>query len=161
MQKRVTKLKRIRKNDWSPQRVAEYSSIINTRRNNFMAMPKVLLSLSAGGIGLLIGVSNSFSFSSIWQMLAFSGGILGFLMTIFFIFGMYGCKYDIFDAEKELIIRGTEPKDLLTKKDKVYKKHKWFSGWIAGLFMFAVLSTAVFGVISIYEKYDAQYNRYK
>jgi hypothetical protein len=153
MQK-VTKLKRKRKNDWSPQKVAEYSSIINAQHNNFMLEAKVILPLSVAGIGLLVGVSNNFSFLSLPQLIAFICSVFGFFMTILFIFGIYGCKFDIFDIDKQLITNNSNSKDILIKKNKAYKRHSWFSAWIAGFFMFAILCTAVFGGISIFEKYN-------
>jgi large-conductance mechanosensitive channel len=157
MQKRAIKLKRRREIDWSPQKVAKYSSIINAQQSNFMTGTKVLLPLSAGGIGLLVGVSNSFSFSSIYQIIAFACSILGFSMTILFIIGIYGCKFDLLDIKEQLFINNnTEQKDtLIKKKDKRNKEHSYFSAWIASAFMFAIISMAIFSGISIYEKYNS------
>ena len=154
MQKKITKLKRSKKNDWSPQKVAEYSSIIDAQHVNFMIGPKILLPLSVACIGLLVGISNNFSFSSLFQCIAFICSILAFFMTILFIIGIYGYKFDIVNI-KEKLLKSKEPKDiLLEKKNKADAKHAWLAACIATSFMVGILSLVVFGGISIYEKYN-------
>jgi tetratricopeptide (TPR) repeat protein len=73
-----------------------------------MTGSKILLPLSAGGIGLMVGISNSFAFSSTNQVIAFACSIFGFAMTILFIIGIYGCKFNILNTEEQLLINNTK-----------------------------------------------------
>lgn len=157
MQKKITKLKRSRKSDWSPQKVAEYSLIITAQHTNSLSALKILFSLSVGGIGLLVSISNFLSFSSAIQIFFFGCSIILFAITIFYIIGIYGCKFDFLNVSKEkLFIKSTEEENILVKKEgKAKKYHKRYVFICALAFVFAIMSMAIFSGISIYEKYNS------
>jgi hypothetical protein len=158
MQKKAIRIKRRRQADWSPQKIAQYSLVLTAQHENSMSGLKILLSLSAGGIGLLVGLSNFLSFLSIGQMFFWGCSIFLFFLAILFIMKVHRCKFDFLDMSKrQLLSNDIEQKNILNaKKNEIKKNHRYYALCIALSFVFAVASMAIFGGITIYEKNNSK-----
>jgi len=82
MLRKVTRLKQRKKKEWSAKKVAYFSTLRNAWHTNHQSSAKALLSVSAAGIGLLIGLSNVLSFSLNIQFYSFIFSVLFFGTTI-------------------------------------------------------------------------------
>jgi hypothetical protein len=139
-------------NSWSPQKIAYYTSLRNAWNDNNLSAGKSLLSLAAGGIGVLVAVSNFFSFCSIWQIVFWGISVLLFLITVFLIFVLLGCNGKYLD----LVIKKCITTDaVLEYKVEISNKILGiYRKLIFILFILAIINAIAFSAISISKKYN-------
>jgi hypothetical protein len=117
--------------------IAHYSVLLTAFIQTKMEHDKTLVTLSAGGIGLLLTLLNLTGSGSTVSLVLFGGSFSGFLLTI-------GCALVIYERNASHIeneLRGGAPKDF--KLHLLDRSLKWS-------FMFAVLCAILAGTVSMW-----------
>lgn len=154
IEKRLDKLEEKPK-DWSDQKVAYFSSLRSAWHANRQSQNKSMLSLSAAGIGLLVGLSNFLLFSSITQMVFFGCSILFFGITIIFAFLIWDNNAKLIDLLIKKCIAGPSKKETfeckICKCNLILSILDWFL-YIS--FLIAIATAITFASLSMYSKYN-------
>lgn len=114
--------------------IAFYSVLLETWIENRMERDRTLVTLSAGGIGLLVTIIAAFGIRSICELVFYGMAIIGFVVTIILALVIYQKN----SKEIEASLRGTEPPNL-----KPYDQCSWKA------FIFAIVCTVCAAFIGV------------
>ena len=151
MLRKVTRLKQRKKKEWSAKKVAYFSTLRNAWHTNHQSSAKALLSVSAAGIGLLIGLSSVLSFSSNIQFYSFIFSVLFFGTTI--ILCISNWKYNAKCINARVIMLNNRParnKNQILKLEEAKKAEDKFKKFLNRLDRFTIIffaSAIVFALI--------------
>jgi hypothetical protein len=141
--------------NWTIQKTAYYASLRTAWHANRQSSTKSILSLSAAGIGLLVGLSNFLSFSSILQIVFFGCSIVFFVITIVFAILTWNNNADLIDIIIKKCIAPPDKQEIfkckICKCNKILKVLDWF---VYISFALAILAAIIFSSLSICNKYN-------
>ena len=151
--------KNIKEKDWNQREITHYYFFANVSHDISQCSRKVTISLSAGAIGLLVGISNLLSFSSIWQIIFFLLSLIAFTVPILLIIQIWGFLNLVFQVDIKTYknvnpeintVEEQGKKDFLNKHILLFSKISFYS------FLCAIVLMATFTSITIYEKYNSK-----
>jgi glucan phosphoethanolaminetransferase (alkaline phosphatase superfamily) len=119
--------------------VAYYTALVNAWIQTKIEHDKTLISLSAGGIGLLIAILSAVGVKHWWEILLYFGALFSFIITIAI------CIYIFVRNSKhieDVLKRKTSRDYLLARLDKISSI----------LFVFAVLFSMAIGIVTALDK---------
>lgn len=151
-------IKKRKSKEWSPQKVAYYSSLREAWHNNIQAGIKSILTLSSAGIGLLVGLSNFLTFSSFLQILFFCLGIICFGITIIITFFRWGRNADFLDILIKKCIAKKDKEEFVKKEKKLERSMNCYDKITSWSFALAIIFTIIFAGISIMSNYEKSRN---
>ena len=123
--------------------VAYYSSLVNAWVQTKMERDKVIVSLSAGGIGLLVTILGTVGVSKVWQIYLYGAAFLGFILTL-------TCSILIFDKNSKHI------EDVLNTGSRGDYSLKRIDKWSLTFFVIAVLFSISIGCVTAFDKFTAE-----
>ena len=140
------------KKNWSPQRVAYYASLRSSYHENNKCSTLAMLNLSTAGIGVMITISNFFTFISLYHAVFFALSCLFFLITIILTIHTFNSNTDYINILINDCISEEEDKfkcDMCRMKKSLGRLDK-VSGFT---FSISIVLAITFSFISIYTKY--------
>ena len=144
--------------DWTPQKVEMYYFYRNLYTETLKDSQKTMMSFAIGAIGLLVGLSNFLSFSSIWQVLLFVFSLFSLMLLVIYMLELWVLDAKISDINADLLI--TENKKAKNKLkiqlysfSKSYKKSRCKAKWFWRLALFFII---LFAGITICVNYKSQ-----
>jgi hypothetical protein len=143
--------------DWSPQKVAYYSSLRAAYHNNAHTETKSILTLCTAGIGLLITLCNVLPVISKTQFALIILDAVLFLITIIMSLRVFYYNAAYLDALiRKCNSSSTKAREKIMKEIIAYeKKLEKYDRLMPISFISAVIVTLVFSTVTIYEKCDA------